>query len=194
MSTEIEREFTFLINELPADLNKFPSKIIEDNYIPAGVEHPIMRIRRSGDQLMITKKHPVDSVGDDHSGDSTRQIENTIPLSRDEYNFLNQLSGKRFKKRRFAYKINGYDTELDVYLDKLSGLATIDFEFVSDKEMAKFVKPDFVGADISQEIITAGGMLAGKSFNDIASPLLRKYDYKPVKNSEKYEEKNETGN
>ena len=183
---EIEREFTFLINELPADLDKFPSKIVEDNYIPASSDHPIMRIRRNGDKFTITKKHPVDAADDGRHGDSTRQVENTIPLSRDEYDFLNQLNGKRFKKRRFAYKINGYDAELDIYLDKLSGLAVIDFEFKSDEEMAKFVKPDFIGADISQEIITAGGMLAGKSYSDIAAELLKKYDYKPLKNVEKY--------
>jgi hypothetical protein len=35
LMTEIERELTFLIERLPADLAKFPSKIIDDNYIPA---------------------------------------------------------------------------------------------------------------------------------------------------------------
>jgi len=188
MSTEIEREFTFLINELPADLDKFPSKIIEDNYIPASAEHPVIRIRRSGDKLMITKKYPVDSIDDGQSGDSSHQVEHTIDLARAEYDFLNQLDGKKFKKRRFFYEIDNCLAELDIYLDKLAGLVVIDFEFNSEEEMQKFKKPNFVGADVTQEILTAGGVLAGKSYSDIADELLEKYNYHPVTGVEKYEE------
>lgn len=185
---ELEREFTFLINKLPADLGEFPSRIIEDNYIPASAEHPIMRIRRSGDKLMITKKYPTNSMDGGRSGDSSRQIEHTIDLTQPEYDLLNQLDGKKFKKRRFAYEINGYKADLDVYLDKLSGLAVIDFEFDSEEAMQKFKKPGFVGADVTQELLTAGGMLAGKSYADIAETLREKYDYKPIKGVEKYDE------
>jgi hypothetical protein len=69
---EIERELTFLITELPADLDKFTSKIIEGNYVPRAARHPVIRIRRNGDKLMITKKQPVDA-------DGTHQTEHTIP-------------------------------------------------------------------------------------------------------------------
>ncbi|MCL2174024.1 hypothetical protein FWH58_01870 [Candidatus Saccharibacteria bacterium] len=186
--TDLERELTFLINELPADLDKFPSKIIEDNYIPKTSSHPVIRIRRNGDQLMITKKFPVDATGDDQREDASRQIEHTIPLTRNEYDFLNQLVGKRFKKRRFYYKTSGYDAELDVYLDELSGLAVVDFEFASDAAMKKFKKPDFIGADVTQEILTAGGMLCGKSYSDIAEPLREKYGYEPIKVPKEYGE------
>lgn len=185
---EIEREFAYLVNELPANLNEFPSKIIEDNYIPANSEHPIMRIRRNGEKYEITKKYPVDSTDGGIHGDSTRQFEYTIPLTRVEYDFLSKLDGKYFKKRRFIYEIDGYTAELDVYLDKLAGLAVVEFEFSNEEEMTKFVKPDFAGADVSQELIVAGGMLAGKSYDDIAAELLKKYGYKPIKNVKKYEE------
>lgn len=185
---ELEREFTFLLNELPDDLDKFPSKIIEDIYIPADSRHPVIRIRRNGEKLMITKKHPVDSV-DGAAGDASRQVEHTIELSSEEYKALASLPGKQFKKRRFAYKIDGYDAEVDVYLDKLVGLAFVDFEFDSDEAMKKFKKPEFAGADVTQDEMVAGGMLCGKSYADLADLLLKKYGYKPLKETRKYEEK-----
>lgn len=188
MATEIEREYTFLVDELPAGLDKFPSRIIEDNYIPVSSEHPVLRIRRNGDKLMIVKKHPIDIDDDGVSGDSSRQFEHTIDLSRAEYDFLNRLPGKKFKKRRFYYEVDGRVAEIDVYLDKLAGLVLIDFEFDSDDAMAAFVKPDFVGADVSQEVMTAGGILAGKSYADVGAELKRKYGYVPVVGVEKYEE------
>lgn len=188
MAKELELEYTFLMNELPNDLDVSTSKIIEDNFIPLSAEHPITRIRRNGDEYMITKKYPIDSVDGGLHGDSSRQIEHTIPLSREEYDALNSCGGKKFKKRRFLYEVDGVEAEIDVYLDKLAGLVVIDFEFDSDEEMNKFVKPDFVGADVTQEDTIAGGILAGKSYSDIADKLSKKYDYKPVMGIERYEE------
>jgi CYTH domain-containing protein len=185
---ELEREYTFLVEKLPDDLDKFPSKIIEDNYLPKEAKHPLIRIRRNGEKLVITKKYPVDSADGGAHGDSSHMVEHTIELTREEYDALNSYDGKRFKKRRFAYKIDGYDAEVDVYLGKLAGLVVVDFEFDSDEAMHNFKKPDFAGADITQEIITAGGMLCGKSYLDIAKPLREKYNYEPVKQVEKYEE------
>jgi CYTH domain-containing protein len=185
--TELERELTYLVGELPADLDKFPSKIVEDNYIPFDAVHPLIRIRRSGNRYFITKKYPVDTT-DGSDGDSSRQLEHTIDLTRAEYDFLNQLEGKRVKKRRFSYKVNGHDAEIDVCLGDLAGLVLIDFEFDSDEAMEKFVKPDFAKQDMSQERLVAGGVLAGKKFSDIADELLKKYDYTPVENVKKYEE------
>ena len=185
---ELEFELSFLVNKLPVDLDKFPSKIIEDNYVPRDSDHPVVRIRRNGEKLEITKKYPISSKDGEESGDSSRQIEHTIPLSREEYNELNSINGKRFKKRRFAYEINGVKADLDVYLDKLSGLVVADFEFDSEQNMKNFKKPDFVGADVSQEKLIAGGMLAGKSYSEIADVLKSKYNYEPVTGVEKYEE------
>ena len=187
MSVELEREFTFLMNSLPDDLDQFPSKIIEDNFIPAESDHPVIRIRRNGDQLVITKKYPKNSI-DGVGGDSSHMVEHTIELSPNEYAALNQLPGKRFKKRRFAYEIGDLMAEVDIYLDDLAGLVVIDFEFDSDEAMAAFQKPDFIGPDETQDSLVAGGMLCGKKYADIADQLLEKYDYRPVAGIEKYGE------
>jgi CYTH domain-containing protein len=187
MSVELERELTFLINELPADLAKFPSKIIEDNYVPRESKHPVVRIRRNGDKLMITKKQPANTK-EGTDGDATRQTEHTIPLTRNEYDALSSYDGKKFIKRRFAYEVNGHIAELDVYLSDLTGLAVIDFEFDSDVAMANFQKPEFVGADISHDETLTGGMLCGKTYTDIAEHLRAEYGYEPVQGVGKYQE------
>ncbi|GHU08704.1 hypothetical protein FACS189431_5440 [Alphaproteobacteria bacterium] len=185
---ELEREYTFLVEELPADLDGFPSKIIEDIYIPIDAVHPIIRIRRNGDKYVITKKQPIDAGADGVSGDASHMVEHTIELSKPEYKALASLPGRKFKKRRFAYKIGNLEAEVDVYLDKLAGLVVIDFEFDSDDAMGKFVKPNFIGADVTQDGIVAGGMLCGKLYSDISDELLKKYNYKPVDGVEKYDE------
>lgn len=187
MSVELEREFTFLMNSLPADLDQFPSKIIEDNFIPAQSPHPVIRIRRNGEKYVITKKYPENS-SDELGGDSSRMVEHTIELSSDEYQALNLLPGKRFKKRRFAYEIGDLAAEVDVYLDDLAGLVVIDFEFDSDEAMVAFRKPDFIGPDVTQDSLVAGGMLCGKAFADVADQLLEKYDYRPVVGVDQYGE------
>lgn len=185
---EIELEYTFLINKLPTNLADFPSTIIEDNYIPAEEAHPITRIRRKGEKYEITKKYPVDSVDGGHSGDSSHQIEHTISLTKPEYDALNSYNGKRLKKRRFFYEADGAKVELDVFFGKLAGLVMADIEFKDEEEMKNFQKPAFMGADLSQELIAAGGMLCGKSYADIATILKEKYNYTPVKGTEKYDE------
>ena len=184
---ELEREYTFLLTELPDDLATFPSKIIEDNYIPATSDHPKIRIRRNGDKLVITKKYPANSTNE-QDGDSSRMVEHTIELNAEEYDALNQLPGKKFKKRRFAYKHGDYSAEVDVYLENLAGLVVIDFEFDSDVSMEAFQRPDFVGADVTQDAIIAGGILCGKSYTDIADALLEKYGYQPVAGVEVFDE------
>lgn len=187
MMIELEREYTFLMTTLPSDLADFPSKIIEDNYIPASSDHPKIRIRRNGDKLVITKKYPANSANE-QDGDSSRMVEHTIELSTEEYDALNQLQGKKFKKRRFAYKYGEYLAEVDVYLGGLSGLVVVDFEFDSEESMAQFQKPDFVGADVTQDPLIAGGVLCGKSYGDIADALLENYAYHPVAEVAMYDE------
>jgi CYTH domain-containing protein len=137
--------------------------------------------------MVITKKYPADSGGGT-DGDSSRMVEHTIPLSRAEYDALNAYDGRKFKKRRFAYEVDGYAAEVDVYLDKLAGLVVIDFEFDSDEAMERFKKPDFAGADVTQEGVIAGGTLSGKSYADIAEHLSAEYGYEPVGDVEKFDE------
>ena len=69
---------------------------------------------------------------------------------------------------------------IDIYLDELEGLGVVDFEFTSRQEKDSFKIPDFCLAEVTQDEIIAGGILAGKKYSDIEL-LLNKYNYKKIK-------------
>ena len=171
---EIELERTFLLKEVPKNLKNCESIEILDIYIPQIVSHPILRIRKKGDVFEMTKKAPIKGT------DSSEQYEKTIPLSKEEFFELSNLSGKRLRKIRYYCPVNKETAEIDIFLDNLEGLVTADFEFDSVEEKANFVMPDFCLADVTQEKGIAGGILAGKKYSEI-KPLLDKYKYKRIK-------------
>ena len=56
-------------------------------------------------------------------------------------------------------------------LNKLDGLVVVDFEFGTEEEKLAFEMPDFCLVEVTQEEFIAGGMLAGKSYEDIKEKL-----------------------
>lgn len=160
-----ELELTYLAKYLPDNLTSCPSKEMLDIYIPGTANHPILRIRRQGDRLEITKKSPIDNS--DHS----RQLEQTIPLTQQEYDELSALKGKRVAKTRYYCELDDVTYEIDVFKEDLSGLVIVDVEFDSGKDKAAFKMPDFCLADVTQEDFVAGGMLCGKKYHDIQNRL-----------------------
>jgi len=71
--------------------------------------------------------------------------------------------------------------EVDIFEGTLQGLVMIDFEFDSEENKHAFVIPDFCLADVTQEEWVAGGMLAGKSYEDIEKKLKR-FGYQKILN------------
>lgn len=166
-----EFELTFLAKKLPDGFStNLPSKEILDIYIPQHVDHAILRIRKSGESYEITKKQPVSE------NDSSHQIENTIPLTKDEFDELATLTGKRLRKIRYYYCENEVNYEIDVFRDALEGLVVVDVEFDSNDSKALFETPSWILTDVTQDKFIAGGMLCGKSYIDIEPELtLRNY-------------------
>lgn len=168
-----EFELTYLPKELPAGLGQSQAKEMLDIYIPASVEHPYLRIRKSGSVYEITNKRPA------VAGDSSHQIENTISLSEEEYSDLSIVPGKRVAKTRYLYLENGRLYEVDVFKGDLAGLVLVDVEFNSAGEKESFIAPNWLGREVTQEKFLAGGMLCGKKYSDISS-MLESLDYKPL--------------
>jgi CYTH domain-containing protein len=166
----IELERTFLAKHVPPDITNYPSKEVIDIYIPKTAHHPVLRIRKNGDKYEITKKYPV------KEGDSSEQHEFTIPLTPEEFAQLSSLDGKKVHKIRYFYPVNNHTAEVDVFQGALKGLVIIDFEFSTAEEKEAFTPPDFCGPDITQETFVAGGMVCGKSYEDIEGELKR-FDY-----------------
>ena len=162
LSEEIER--TFLAKEIPSDIESYPSKEIIDIYVPESSDHPTLRIRKNGDKYEITKKEPV-------KDDPSHQHEHTIPLKEEEFNSLIQSPGKKVHKKRYFYPYNGKELEIDVFQGELKGLVLVDAEFEQHDEKDEFEMPSFCFKDVTQEKLIAGGMLCGKSYEDIQEEL-----------------------
>lgn len=165
MVDEIELELTYLAKRLPDGLEKHKHKEVLDIYLPKSAAHPTLRLRKSGDRFMITKKEPV------NGSDSSHMLEQTIPLTAIEFGELSQLEGKRLRKIRYSYDYKGAKIEVDIFQDALKGLVLIDFEFNDPQAKAAFIAPDFCLAEVKQEAFIAGGMLCGKNYSDIEAQL-----------------------
>lgn len=168
----IELEKTFIVKTVP-ELNSCESIEIHDIYLPAENIHPILRIRKSGDSMKITKKEVINC-------DRSEQKEYTIPLSDKEFSLFSNLKGKVITKTRYIFQVEKAVCHLDVFHDKLKGLVLADFEFKTQEDKITFIPPEFCLADVTQEELIAGGMLAGKSYQEI-EPFLKKMGYVPLK-------------
>jgi hypothetical protein len=173
MTQEIELELTFLAKELPKDIKTVKPTRIIDIYIPDTPQHSHLRLRQKGDKYEMTKKMPI------AEGDASEQIEQTIPLTKDEFVALSSCSKKRVAKDRYEVKIEGKMAEIDVFIDELKGLVLIDFEFNTIDEKSAFKRPSVALVDVTQEDFIAGGLLAGKTYDDIA-PELEHFNYRRV--------------
>ncbi len=169
----IELEKTYLLKYFPKGVRNAPKKKIADIYFPKNVKHPTLRLRRAGEKYEMTKKKPV------AGRDSSEQIEETIPLTKEEFAALLKASGKSSEKMRYYYPYQNRTAEITVFEKKLRGLVLVDVEFGTVEEKNKFEMPEFCLADVTQEKFAAGGMLAGKSYRDLEKNLSR-YGYKKI--------------
>ncbi len=169
----IELEKTYLLKNIPEGLKDCEFKEVYDIYIPKESMHPNLRIRKNGSKYEMTKKSPV------KEGDSSIQREQTIILTEKEFEELTQLQGKRVRKKRYYYKYKDRIAEIDVFQDALKGLILVDVEFDSEKAKDEFEIPEFCLVEITQEVFTAGGMVCGKTYEDIEKELAR-FNYKKI--------------
>lgn len=168
LPSEIELEYTYLAAYLPKELADVAPVRLVDVYIPEhSGAHPHMRVRQKGNVYEITKKIPL------KQGDASVMVEQTIPLDEVEFDHLRQVSPLTVVKDRYNVTIDGFPAEVDVFQDRLSGLVLIDFEFSTIEEKDAFSPPSVCLADVTQEDVIAGGLLAGKAFADIEKQLAR---------------------
>ncbi|MFT4311722.1 MAG: hypothetical protein ACMXYF_00650 [Candidatus Woesearchaeota archaeon] len=99
-------------------------------------------------------------------------VEETIKLSESEYESLQALDAKSFLKKRYKYEFSPkHFCEIDVYQERLLGLVVIDFEFSSLQEKEAFIPPDFCLVEVTNKPFLAGGMLCGKSYEQLVEQL-----------------------
>lgn len=133
---EIERKY--LIRELPSDYTSYPHTDIEQGYLST---NPVVRIRKSGEEYILTYKG---------SGLMVRE-EYNLPLTREAYEHLRpKADGILIHKIR--YKIpyqDKYTIELDIFSDALAPLMLAEVEFASEEEANTFVPPEWFGEDVT---------------------------------------------
>lgn len=164
----LELEKTYLLKTIPFDLDNYPSKKLVDHYIPVESDHPKLRLRKRWDIHEITKKTLV------NEWNCSIQKEQTIDLSKLEYQALSDLPNKFISKIRYYVPYEWLTLEIDVFQDNLDGLILMDVEFSDIQTMTSFTMPDFCLADVSQNSAFAWGMLCGKSYSSLSS-LIKQY-------------------
>lgn len=133
---EIERKF--LIKELPANLEQFTSKEIEQAYL---CKEPVVRIRRENDNYYLTYKGKGLMVREEYN----------LPLTKDAYKHLKtKADGRIIHKTRYLIpEKDGLTIELDVFHGDLTPLILAEVEFTTAKEAENYMMPDWFLEDVT---------------------------------------------
>lgn len=135
---EIERKF--LISQLPVDLSKQPSHIIEQGYLNT---HPVVRVRRQDDEYYLTYK----------GGGMLAREEYNLPLTEKAYeHLLAKADGNLIRKRRYLIPLDKKLTvELDEFFPPFAPLMLAEVEFPSLEEAEAFIPPDWFAEDVTYD-------------------------------------------
>lgn len=151
---EIERKFT--VKTLPADLDTYPSHLIEQAYLNV---NPVIRIRRQDDEYYLTYKG---------KGLLARE-EYNLPLNKESYDHLREKAdGNIITKRRYLIPIETpvfaenaeltteekstpLTIELDIFDAPFAPLIIAEVEFPTEKAAQSFLPPDWFDADVTYD-------------------------------------------
>jgi len=138
MSQEIERKF--LLDRLPPDFEQTPSALIEQGYLAVEPHGAQVRLRKKGDDFILTFKRGRGCVREEHE----------ISLMPGQFHALWPLTaGRRLVKRRHEIPYSGRTIEIDIYAGSNTGLVVAEVEFESEQAARDFVPPEWFGEDIS---------------------------------------------
>ncbi len=141
MKNEIERKF--LVNEMPGNLEKYPSNYISQGYLESADDETEVRIRRIGDRFFKTVK----------SGEGLERNEVETEINRDTFDRQWPLTeGMRVEKRRYEIPYSEHVIELDVYSGALEGLIVAEVEFESVEDSVRFTPPLWFGREITDDV------------------------------------------
>lgn len=138
---EIERKF--VVDDLPADLDRHPSAEIVQGYLAIEDDGTEVRVRRRGDDAFLTVKR----------GRGLARDEAEIAIERAAFERLWSLTeGRRVEKRRHVLPGgDGLTIELDVYGGALEGLAVAEIEFADEGAAAAFSPPPWIGREVTDD-------------------------------------------
>lgn len=140
---EIERKFKVV--KLPENLEQYPKKEIEQGYLCI---KPTVRIRKADNKYTLNYKWKDPNIKEKTA---IQNIEYEMPLTEENYKILfNKVENNMIKKTRYKIELeNGLKVELDVFHENLEGLIFAEVEFQDIDASENFMKPDWLGEDIS---------------------------------------------
>lgn len=135
---EIERKFLIAKENLPQNLEQYPSHKIQQGYL---CTDPVVRIRRQDDEYYLTYKS---------RGFMARE-EYNLPLNAPAYEHLKEKTdGILLTKTRYLIpEKGGLTIELDVFSAPYEGLLLAEVEFPSEDAADEYVPPAWFGTEVT---------------------------------------------
>ena len=133
---EIERKF--LVKALPGNLECYEQKHISQGYL---CTNPVVRIRRSNEEYILTYKGRGKMVREEHE----------FPLTAEAFeHMLPKIDGILIDKIRYLVPLaDGHTAELDIFQGVLMPLRLVEVEFASIEDANSFVAPEWFGDDVT---------------------------------------------
>ena len=155
LSDEVEIEKKWLINPktIPFDLSEAVVFQLEQTYINFS---PEMRVRKinDGEQYTFTLKY-------DMTSDGIKRNEIDIQITQEEYEELvAKQEGNSIQKMRYQLLVDGELVAIDLFEGDLEGLAYMEIEFLNMEEATAFATPEWVIADVTDDVRYKNGHLA----------------------------------
>lgn len=135
---EIERKYLIEQRHLPAKLDSYPCRHIEQGYL---CTEPVVRIRRDNDEYFLTYKSKGLMVREEYN----------LPLTKDAYmHLISKIDGRLIVKDRYMIPLDGQLTiELDFFRGDLAPLILAEVEFPDEDSANIFQPPSWFGEDVT---------------------------------------------
>lgn len=160
MSKEIERKF--LVKEMPDVVGLHRSRLERYFlYIGEGIE---LRIQTNGNWYKLQRKSSVSE---------TERDTEEIKLSAAEFEQLKKIAISSIQRESY-HLADSPKTDIRMYGGIFDGLVRVEFEFISQEELATFTPPNWVGAEITGTSLARDSQLLALDQNEFQL-LLEKY-------------------
>jgi CYTH domain-containing protein len=165
---QLERERRFLLGSLPRDLSSSaPHTTIQDRYL----HRTRFRLRRmvasdsQSTQYKLTQKYL-------HTpGNFASVVITNTYLTELEYRTFEPLAADELWKDRYRYWNDGWRYAVDVFQGRLAGLVLAEIEFATDDDLATFMPPAFVQAEVTAETAFTGGRLCQSTAAEVEAAI-----------------------
>ena len=166
----IERERRYLLQDLPAGLNRADHHLqITDNYL-TGTRLRIRKVRDPRANKWVVKF--TQKFAPDPKDLSRTLITNTY-LNAQEAETLAVFEANEIRKNRYPFEFAERKFSVDMFLGDLFGLVLAEVSFETDEELDSFPRPPFALADVTQNEVFSGGRLCYLTFADVREELKR---------------------